>query len=218
MKIDHCEFPEDRLYDVERGTWIRPDGDLVRVGITSILSWSYGAFSSVAFRSTGTSLSIGQVMGTLEGSKHFDVFRAPVSGTLSKVNERITEDPGILNRDPYGDGWYAEIKLGNPVELSSLGMLPQVVQRIVQILKERNVHCYAAFPDLQLFDMGVECQAVLVQLNQIMERSTPGTVVLVVSDDKTAEIEMQRWSDQTGNPIVDDRKEGDLFHFVVRKR
>jgi tRNA 2-thiouridine synthesizing protein A len=79
------------------------------------------------------------------------------------------------------------------------------------------VHCYAAFPDLQIFDTGVECQAVLAKLNELIGRSTPGTVVLVVSDDSSAEVEMERWSDQTGNTIVDRRREGNLFHFVVRK-
>jgi len=217
LKIDHCEFPDDLLYDVERGTWIKPHGDAVRVGITSILCWSFGVFSSVAFRGPGTVLDRGQVMGTMEGSRHFDVFRSPVSGTLSRVNERLVEEPVVLNKDPYGDGWFAEIKIKNADELSVLGKLPQDEQRIAQKLKERNVHCYAAYPDFQMFDMGVECQAVLVQLNQVMERSTPGTVVLVVSDDTTAGIEMQRWSDQTGNPIVDERKEGNLYHFVVRK-
>ena len=217
MKIDHCEFPDDLLYDVDQGIWASPDGDVVRVGITSILSWSFGAFSSVAFRGTGTALSRGRVMGTMEGSKHFDVFRSPVAGTISRVNARLVEEPGLLNKDPYGDGWFAEVRIKNADELSTLEKLPQAKQRIVQKLKERNVHCYAAYPDFQMFDTGVECQAVLVQLNQVMERSTPGTVVLVVSDDNTAEIEMQRWSDQTGNPIIDERKEGNLYHFVVRK-
>ena len=156
-------------------------------------------------------------MGTMEGSRHFDVFRSPVAGTISRVNERLVEEPGFLNKDPYGDGWFAEIRIKNADELSTLEKLPQAEQRIYLKLKERNVHCYAAYPDFQMFDMGVECQAVLVQLNQVMERSTPGTVVLVVSDDNTAGIEMRRWSDQTGNPIIDERKEGNLYHFVVRK-
>jgi glycine cleavage system H lipoate-binding protein/TusA-related sulfurtransferase len=217
LKIDHCDFPDDLLYDVEQGTWAMPHANMVRVGITSILSWSFGVFSSVAFRNIGTILRRGQVVGTMEGSRHFDVFRSPLSGILAAVNQRIVEEPGVLNKDPYGNGWFAEIRIENQGELSSLQKLPDVEQRIAEMLKERNVHCYAEFPDFQMFDMGVECQAVLVQLNDVMKRSTPGTVVLVVSDDKTAEIEMQRWSDQTGNPIVDERREGNLYHFVVRK-
>jgi len=156
-------------------------------------------------------------MGTMEGSRHFDVFRSPVSGTLSGVNERLSDEPGLLNRDPYGDGWFAEIRVKSVDELETLRKLPQAEPRIAQLLKERHVRCFAAFPDFEMFDTGVECQAVLVKLNEIMGRSTPGTVVHIVSDDSSAEVEMQRWSDQTGNSIVDFRREGPLLHFVVRK-
>jgi glycine cleavage system H protein len=217
LLIDHCDYPDGLLYDVEQGIWGEPRGEVIRVGITSMLSFSFGVISSVTFRTLGMSLTRSQVVGTMEGSRHFDVFRSPVSGTLSAVNERLLEEPWLLNRDSYGGGWFAEIRVGNRKEVEALGRLPEAKPRIAQLLKERQVHCYAAFPDFQIFDTGVECQAVLAKLNDLMGRSTPGTVALVVSDDGSAEVEMQRWSDQTGNAIVDQRKEGTLFHFVVRK-
>jgi glycine cleavage system H lipoate-binding protein/TusA-related sulfurtransferase len=217
LKIGHCEFPDGLLYDVEQGTWADLKGDVVRVGITSLLSWSFGVFSAVTFRGVGTALVRGQVMGTLEGSRHFDVFRSPVSGTLSAVNERLIEEPGLLNKDPYGEAWFAEISVKDAGELGVLGKLPQVEHRIAELLRERHVRCFAAFPDFEVFDTGVECQAVLAKLNELLDRSTPGTVVHIVSDDSSAEIEMQRWSDQTGNSIVDVQKEGNLFHYIVRK-
>jgi glycine cleavage system H protein len=217
LRIDHCEYPDGLLYDVEQGTWADPEGGVVRVGITSLLSWSFGILSAVTFRGLGTALSRGQVMGTMEGSRHFDVFRSPVSGTLEAVNGRLVDEPGLLNRDPYGDGWFAEVRVRDTEELGSLGRLPQAEPRIAQLLKERHVRCFAAFPDFEMFDTGAECQAVLVKLNDLLGRSTPGTVVHVVSDDSSAEIEMQRWSDQTGNSIVDFRREGALRHFIVRK-
>ena len=217
MKIDHCEFPDGLLYDVEQGTWADSKGDAIRVGITSLLSWSFGAFSAVTFRGIGTSLVRGQVVGTMEGSRHFDVIRSPVSGTLSAVNERLTEEPWLLNKDPYGEAWFAEIRVQDIGELGALGRLPEAGRRIGELLKARHVHCFAAFPDFEVFDTGVECQAVLAKLNELLERSTPGTVVHVVSDDSSAEIEMQRWSDQTGNSIVDVQREGKIFHYIVRK-
>jgi glycine cleavage system H protein len=218
LRIDHCEFPDGLLYDIEQGIWVEQKGEVIRVGITSLLSWSFGIFSAVTFRGIGTALSRGQVMGTMEGSRHFDVFRSPVSGVLSSVNERLVDEPGSLNRDPYGDGWFAEIRVKNAEkELVALGRLPQAEPRIALLLKERHVRCFAAFPDFEMFDTGAECQAVLVKLNELLGRSTAGTVVHVVSDDSSAEIEMQRWSDQTGNIIVDFRREGTLRHFIVRK-
>ena len=217
MRIEYCEFPDKLLYDVVQGTWADPRGDVVRVGITSLLSWSYGIFSAITFRNLGTTLSKGQVMGTMEASRHFDVFRSPVAGTLSAVNQRLVDEPGLLNRDQYGEGWFAEIKVKDLAELETLGKLPQVKQRIAETLKERGVRCFAAFPDFEMFDTGAECQAILVKLNDLLDRSTPGTVVHVVSDDSSAEVEMHRWSDQTGNSIVDIRKEGKIIHFIVRK-
>jgi glycine cleavage system H protein len=217
LKIDHCEFPDSLLYDVEQGTWAEPRGDVIRVGITSLLSWTFGVFSAITFRSLGTALVRGQVMGTMEGSRHFDVFRSPVSGSLSAANLRLMEEPGLLNKDPYGEAWFAEIRVKNIDEVGALGKLPQAKIRMAELLKERHVHCFAAFPDFEVFDTGVECQAVLVKLNELLGRSTPGTVVHVVSDDSSAEIEMQRWSDQTGNSIVDVQKEGKLYHYIVRK-
>jgi len=169
LRIDHCEYPDGLLYDVEQGTWVDPKEGVARVGITSLLSFSFGVFSAVTFRSLGMPLGRGQVMGTMEGSRHFDVFRSPVPGTLSAVNTRLTEEPWLLNRDPYGEGWFAEIKIEAKEEFEGLGRLPAVEPRIAQLLRERHVHCYAAFPDLQIFDTGVECQAVLAKLNEVME-------------------------------------------------
>ena len=217
LKINHCEFPDGLLYDVEQGTWADLKGDVIRVGITSLLSWSFGVFSAITFRGIDTPLVRGQVMGTMEGSRHFDVFRSPVSGTLSAVNERLVDEPWLLNKDPYGEAWFAEIRVKDAGGLEGLGRLPQAEPRIAELLKERHVRCFAAFPDFEVFDQGVECQAVLAKLNELLDRSTPGTVVHIVSDDSSAEIEMQRWSDQTGNSIVDVQKEGNLFHYIVRK-
>ncbi len=217
LKIDHCEFPDNLLYDLGQGTWVEQRGEVTRVGITSILSWSYGVFSAITFRAIGMPFARGQVIGTMEAARHFDVFRSPVAGTLHAVNQRLTDDPGLLNRDPYGEGWFAEIKPHDAAGEGALERLPEAGPRIAQMLKERHVRCFAAFPDFEILDIGVECQAVLAQLNQLMGRATPGTVVLVISDDKSAEIEMQRWADRTGNTIVDQRREGDLYHFVIKK-
>jgi len=217
LKISHCEFPDGLLYDVEQGTWADPKMDVLRVGITSLLSWSFGVFSAVTFRNMGTALVRGQVMGTMEGSRHFDVFRSPISGTLSAVNKRLIDEPWLLNKDPYGEAWFAEIRVRDNSELGALGRVPQAEHRIAELLEERHVHCFAAFPDFEIVDTGVECQAVLAKLNDLLGRSTPGTVVHVVSDDSSAEIEMQRWSDQTGNSIVEVQKEGKIFHYIVRK-
>jgi len=68
-----------------------------------------------------------------------------------------------------------------------------------------------------MFEIGTECAAVLVKLNELLTQVAIGEVVHLVTDDPTAPIEMVRWSDETGQPVIDERREGTLFHFLVRK-
>ncbi|MFQ5951445.1 MAG: sulfurtransferase TusA family protein, partial [Candidatus Geothermarchaeales archaeon] len=82
---------------------------------------------------------------------------------------------------------------------------------------ELRVRCFKAYPDYQMFEIGVECAAVLVKLNDLMGTMKVGEVVHLVSDDPTADVEMERWADQTRHPVVDSRTEGNLMHFLVRK-
>lgn len=217
MKIDYCDFPDDLLYDVNNGVWVRQNSEGVRVGITSLVSWQSGRFSAVSFKDAGVELRRGQVMGSVEGPKHFDVVRAPVSCLLVRTNEALVEIPGLLNKDPFGSGWFSEIKPKDPSELSLLQSLPGARDQISAKLRELRVHCFAEFPDEEMFEIGVECSAVLVKLNELMEKSPKGTVVHVVSDDNTAPIEMVRWSDQTGNKVLESRVEARLYHFIAKK-
>ncbi len=177
-----------------------------------------GTFSAVSAKDAGTAVDRGHPMGSLEGSRHFDVVRTPVSGTITLTNDRLRTEPELVNRDPYGEGWLAEIKVRDEAELGLLGRLPNAAPLISQQIRERNVRCFAAFPDYELFDIGVECAAVLAKLNELLGNSQAGTVVHIVSDDSSAEIEMQRWADQTGNDLLESRKESLFYHFIVRKK
>jgi glycine cleavage system H protein len=66
-------------------------------------------------------------------------------------------------------------------------------------------------------EIGTECSAVLVRLNDLLATIPMGEVVHLISDDPTAYVEMVVWSERTGQTLVDWRREGNLFHFIVRK-
>jgi len=68
-----------------------------------------------------------------------------------------------------------------------------------------------------MYEIGTECSAVLVRLNELLATTSVGDVVHLVTDDPTSYVEMVRWTDQTGQELVDWRQEGNLFHFIVRK-
>ena len=93
----------------------------------------------------------------------------------------------------------------------------EIQEQIGRQIQERRVHCWPAVPDFELYEIGVECSAVLTMLNEELARWPAGTAVLLVTDDPTSPIEMERWSDQTGYPILAKRREGALHQFLVRK-
>ncbi len=219
MKIRDCEFPNDRLYDDDGMMWAReePNGEVV-VGITSILAAIAGKLSAVAAKPVGTQYARGRSIGTLESGRYFGLVRTPVAGLLVTVNDIVLKKPKILSEFPYDEGWFARLW---PTSLKEdkklLKSINSAAERFESQIVALRVRCFAAFPDYEMFEIGTECAAVLVKLNELMGRIEVGEVVHIVSDDWTAPVEMARWSEETGQPVIDSRKEGNLFHYLVRK-
>ncbi len=65
-----------------------------------------------------------------------------------------------------------------------------------------------------MFEIGVECLEVLVQLDELLARAPVGTVVQIVSNDLITDVEMIRWSDQTWNELLETRLNDDFCHFI----
>lgn len=219
MRIEGCEFPDDLLYDREGLVWVRVEasGEL-RLGITSIQAAVGGRLTKVVGKPAGAECGAGRAIGTIESGKYFGAIRTPVAGTLLSVNPAVLERPRLLSEAPYGEGWFARLRPARwekeQGSLSSVGEAAPVLRGQIISLK---VRCFAAFPDYDLVEIGTECAAVLLKLDELLRTIRVGEVVHLVSDDTTAPIEMTRWSDRTGHPVVDARREGNLFHFLVRK-
>jgi TusA-related sulfurtransferase len=134
------------------------------------------------------------------------------------VNSRLGAEPKLANDSPYEEGWFVEI-----VPDSDGGGLKSLVEPNAAIDKIRvqihdlRVRCFAAYPDYEMWEIGVECAAVLVRLNELLLHCKVNEVIHVVSDDPTADIEMERWADETGQKVLESRKEGNLMHFIVKK-
>jgi len=219
MQIEYCEFPEDVLYDLENNMWIRLQGEKrAQLGITSVHAALAGKLKQVKFKPVGTLLQRGQSVATIESAKYFGAVRTPLSGRLVENNHSLDSDPKLANDYPYDAGWFAVIE---PTQLSSekafLVHPRSAEERIRSKIRELRVRCFKAFPDHEMWEIGVECAAVLVRLNDLMGQSLKNEVVHVVSDDPTADIEMTRWSEETGQELLESRKEGNLVHFIVRK-
>jgi glycine cleavage system H protein len=215
LKIGGCEYPDTLQYDVDAGTWAKKEGKEFRIGIAPHLSWMSGGFTALSFVPAGSKVKIGAHIGSVEGPKHFDVVKAPFDCVIRAVNGRLLSEPRLANKDPFGEGWFALVEQTG--QDSRLASLEEAVEPISALVSGLGIRCFAAFPDSEMYEIGVECSAVLVNLNELLSRSESGTIVHVVSDDPTADIEMARWEGQTGNAVVESFQDGKLFHFIVKK-
>jgi glycine cleavage system H protein len=218
--IDYCEFPDDLLYDVDGSIWIRidPDASKATIGLTSLMTGIAGKLSSVRTKPVGTIVSRGRSLGTLESHRMVGPMPSPLSGTIVEINEKISGAPKILNDSAYEEGWIVCLRLSNlEAEKQELSSVEGIRSLVKQRIAEFHVRCFKLFPDHEMYEIGSECSAVLVRLNELMDKVTVGDVVHIVSDDPTAYVEMVAWSDRTGHELVEWRREGNLFHFIVRK-
>jgi len=89
--------------------WIRIDGAVARVGLTTDAQDALGDVVFVDLPSAGVRVAAGERIGEIESMKSVSETYAPLSGTVSAVNEALQADPALVNRDPYGDGWLYEL-------------------------------------------------------------------------------------------------------------
>jgi glycine cleavage system H protein len=219
LQIEFCDFPDDALYDLENNIWVRHQGQkLATLGITSVYSAIAGKLTKVQIKPTGTHVRKGQSVATIESIKYFGVVRTPLSGILAERNSVLETQPKLANDSPYEEGWFVKIEPSLlPEEIKPLLRLANAQQAIRVQISELRVRCFKAYPDYDMWEIGVECAAVLVRLNELIERCKVNEIIHVVSDDLTADIEMERWSDETGQAVLESRKEGKLMHFIVKK-
>jgi glycine cleavage system H protein len=90
--------------------WLNTEGDTKSVGITKHAQSLLGDMVYVELPSVGTQVSAGEEIGVLESVKAAAEIYAPISGVIAAVNPRVTEEPALVNKDPYGEGWLVTIQ------------------------------------------------------------------------------------------------------------
>lgn len=102
-------FPENVKYTKDH-EWIRLEGDVAYVGITDFAQEQLGDVVFVDIQAVGDTLEAGEAFGTIEVVKTIaDVFM-PVGGEVLEQNEALADQPELVNKDPYGEGWLIKIK------------------------------------------------------------------------------------------------------------
>ena len=112
-------FPNDVKYTKEH-EWIRQEGDVAYVGITDYAQEQLGDIVFVDIQTVGETLAADEVFGTIEVVKTiFDLF-LPVAGEVLEQNEALEEQPELVNKAPYGEGWLIKIKPAADADFDSL--------------------------------------------------------------------------------------------------
>lgn len=112
-------IPKNLKY-AESHEWIRVEGNEAYVGITEFAATALGDIVFIEIETEGEELAKGESYGTIEAVKTVSDSYMPVSGEVIEVNVKVLDDPSLVNKDCFGDGWLIKIKMTNPDELSGL--------------------------------------------------------------------------------------------------
>ena len=100
--------------------WVRIEGNRATIGITDYAQDALGDVVYVQLPSVGTNVVAGASFSEVESTKSVSDVYAPVSGTVSAINEALASTPEQLNSDPYGTGWVCVIEMSDPAEADTL--------------------------------------------------------------------------------------------------
>ena len=112
-------IPEDLLY-TESHEWIKREGDNIRVGITDHAQSELTDVVYVELPKLERQVNAKEPIAIVESVKAASDIYAPVKGTVVEANKALEADPGLINREPYGQGWIFVLKVENPDDLKTL--------------------------------------------------------------------------------------------------
>lgn len=113
MELSDIRFSEDHVWAFELE-------NSVKLGITEYAQEQLGEIVEFVPAEVDTFIDAGDTFGEIESQKAVVELISPISGTIISVNERVLDDPSIINVDPYGRGWLVEIELADAEELKTL--------------------------------------------------------------------------------------------------
>lgn len=121
--------PDDLKYTKEH-EWVRVDGTLATIGITDYAQHELGDIVFVTLPAAGSDARQMAVFGTVEAVKTVSDLFAPVSGKVKEVNAALANNPELVNKDPFGDGWMIRIEMTHASELDAL-LTPKAYRELI---------------------------------------------------------------------------------------
>jgi len=106
----------DLKYSAEH-EWVDDSVSPVRIGITTVATDALGDIVFLDLPEVGAEVTAGETCGEVESTKSVSDLYAPVSGTVVEVNQAAVDDPSVVNREPYGEGWLFTVEVADEGEL-----------------------------------------------------------------------------------------------------
>jgi glycine cleavage system H protein len=133
IKVDPgCRYSESH-------EWIRVTGDQAYIGISDYAQQQLSDIVYVELPEIGDSFEQGKVFGVVESVKAATDCYLPVGGEIIDVNHDLEDSPELVNKDPYGDGWFVKITMEDATELQSL-MDAKAYEQFAQRALEEAAH------------------------------------------------------------------------------
>jgi glycine cleavage system H protein len=125
--------PEDRHYAASH-EWVRVDGEIGTIGISDHAQKELGEIVYLELPEVGHVYNAEEEFGTVESVKAVSELFTPVAGEVVEINKAAVAEPGIVNDDPYGDGWLIKVKLSTDEEVQKL----MTAEKYAEYLKEEE--------------------------------------------------------------------------------
>ena len=113
------EFPKELKYSKDH-EWLRVEGGNAYIGITEFAQGELGDIVFVDVDTEGDELEKEEVFGSIEAVKTVSDLFMPINGEVLSFNEKLEDDPELINTDPYGEGWVIKIAISDVTELDEL--------------------------------------------------------------------------------------------------
>jgi glycine cleavage system H protein len=121
--------PDDLLY-TESHEWIKREGENIRIGITDHAQSELTDVVYVELPKMDRQANAKEAIAVVESVKAASDIYAPVKGTVVEVNKALESDPGLINREPFGQGWIFVLKIDNADDLKHLKNAAAYLQQI----------------------------------------------------------------------------------------
>jgi len=138
-----CIIPKDLYYEIENQIWVRVNEDgTVTLGLTDVGQVRAGKLLYARLKKPGKFVKKGKPLASFESGKWAGPIPAVVEGEIVEINERLMDQPDIINYDPYGEGWVVKVKPADlERDLKDLLKGEEAIKRMKEYIDEWDIVC-----------------------------------------------------------------------------